>query len=164
MSFPAGEYYIGDLCYVMGPSWQEMCELFIPCTNDFSGCLDGQFQMKDRRVFAIYSTMYGDGSYDLYEPTNYWKNQAPRPRKLGVDSGSIGIILVDRVDDKTRLDSGAVVTFDERFNTWTDGNGILHFGRLTANTGEYEIDDCADPYEDVAYGVEAEPDDYHGDR
>ena len=26
-TFPAGEYYIGDLCYVMHAEWGEVCDL-----------------------------------------------------------------------------------------------------------------------------------------
>ena len=58
---PAGEYYIGDLCYVMtDEEWEEFCSITIS-TDD--KCLDGEFQLKDGRRFATYGTMYGDGIY-----------------------------------------------------------------------------------------------------
>ena len=44
MSMPAGEYYIGDLCYVMtDEEWNEFCSI----TIDGMKCIDGEFQMKD---------------------------------------------------------------------------------------------------------------------
>ena len=97
----AGEYYIGDLCYVMNDQeWDEVCD---------NGLCDGEFTLKDGRKFALYSTAYGDGVY---------------PTSIGgsccVDAGSIGCIL--KSDIKTNKydhinDLAVFHTFDTDFNT-----------------------------------------------
>ena len=33
-TFPAGEYYIGDLCYVMHAEWGEVCNLMFAAAGD----------------------------------------------------------------------------------------------------------------------------------
>ena len=55
MTMPAGRYYIGDLCYVMHPEWQECCELFFPPGAPGRG-VEGEFTLKDGRRFASYGT------------------------------------------------------------------------------------------------------------
>lgn len=105
----AGEYYIGDLCYVMNDEeWSEMCDLFFE-GQDNHGCNEGVFTLKDGRVFACYNTNHGDGSYN----TNIGGNCC-------VDSGSIGCIL--KSDIKTNKydhihDLGIFHTFDTDFET-----------------------------------------------
>jgi len=97
----AGEYYIGDLCYVMNDQeWDEVCD---------RESWDGEFTLKDGRKFALYSTVYGDGVYHT---------------SIGgsccVDAGSIGCIL--KSDIKTNKydhihDLGIFHTFDTDFDT-----------------------------------------------
>jgi hypothetical protein len=58
---PAGEYYIGDLCYTLSAEWNECCELFFPGGSNQSK--EGEFTLKDGRRFVSYDTMYGDGTY-----------------------------------------------------------------------------------------------------
>ena len=78
---PAGEYYIGDLCYVMtSEEWLEVCDL----TIQDSRLIEGEFQLKDGRKFAMYSTAYGDGTYYDHYGFSY-----------SVDSGSIGCIRME---------------------------------------------------------------------
>jgi len=50
----AGTYYIGDLCYVMHPEWDEFCALTISGHN----VLDGEFNLKDGRRFATFTTKW----------------------------------------------------------------------------------------------------------
>ena len=40
--FPAGKYYVGDLCYVMHDEWDEVCGLFFKGRDDH-GCNQGVF-------------------------------------------------------------------------------------------------------------------------
>ena len=94
----AGKYYVGDLCYVMdNDEWDQVCSIIIQGNKVF----DGEFELKDGRKFAIYSTAYGDGLYNDYYGNEY-----------SVDSGSIGCIKVEDIkaekyDDIERL--GAIV-------------------------------------------------------
>jgi len=126
---PAGKYYIGDLCYVMADDeWLDICDITIQGTR----VLEGEFQLKDGRRFAMYSTAYGDGVY--YDEYGH---------SYSVDSGSIGCILLDDikyVDNFDQfLDVGAILEFDEDFVTVggrgeSDWEGMIQFGHVVIET------------------------------
>ena len=130
---PPGKYYIGDLCHIMTDSeWLEICDLTIQGTR----VIDGEFQLKDGRRFAMYSTAYGDGVYYDHYGHSY-----------SVDSGSIGCILVDDikyVDNFDQfLDVGVILEFDTDFVTgggrgkpgW---EGTIQFGHVVIETNPIE--------------------------
>jgi len=130
MTMPAGQYYVGDLCYVI-EEWDEVCDLIIKDEQ----ILDGEFELSDGRKFAIYSTAYGDGVYnDQYA------------RDYPVDAGSIGCILVgdiSRKDYGDRIDGdlGNFHTFEKPFQTYSE-DGVLTFGHVKIDTDpEYEEDE-----------------------
>ena len=118
---PAGKYYIGDLCYVMGDEWRQVCSIIIKDNQ----CLNGEFELDDGRRFAIYSTAYGDGEYyDQYGHT------------YSVDAGSIGCILMSDIRANkydNLLDLGAILEFTEPFETGSQG-GQLQFGHVIIET------------------------------
>lgn len=126
----AGKYYIGDLCHIMTDSeWLEICDLTIRGTR----VLDGEFQLKDGRRFAMYSTAYGDGVYYDHYGHSY-----------SVDSGSIGCILADDIK-YVDLDVGAVQEFDTDFVTGggrgePDWEGTIQFGHVVIETSPVEED------------------------
>ena len=106
-----GEYYIGDLCYVLHDAWDEVCDLLFP---DDDGYREGEFTLKDGRQFAIYNTQWGDGEYS----TN-------GNGSCLVDSGTIGCILKSDIRDNTytpeQIASFAeFVTMDHPFETGVD--------------------------------------------
>ncbi len=119
----AGNYYVGDLCYVMNDTeWKEFCNL----TTRGNVCADGEFTFSDGRQFASYGTRYGDGTYMSNKNTEHC-----------VDSGTIGCILVD--DIKTHkydhiADLGAFVTFENDFETSMNDSGDIIFGDLIIET------------------------------
>jgi len=127
----AGKYYVGDLCYVMGDRWDEVCKLIICGDN----CLDGNFNLKDGTRFSLYSTAWGDGSY--------FDN---RRREYLVDSGSIGCIRVEDVTDlkaREQLESGTfrgghVIEFVESFSCDND-KGIIRIGNVIINTTDSDV-------------------------
>lgn len=135
----AGKYYVGDLCYVLGDKWDEVCEVTI--TKDHQ-CLEGGFQLKDGTVFTMFGTAWGDGEYQDQEGNSY-----------GVDSGTIGCVSIEYLDmDKINakypqgIDGlGKVHDFPDRFDCYTDGKGKLTFGHVVIDTDP--------PYEE-------EPEDY----
>lgn len=139
-TFPAGEYWIGDLCYVMHPEWNEMCDLFFAGRGD-GGCNEGEFNLADgRRVFAA-NTAYGDGFY-----------QDNSGRGYGVDAGLLGIIAVQDISEKERennLDGGHIYTFTKEFEVSAE-DGFFMFGDIIINTDDDEEDEhdyYADDYE-----------------
>ena len=132
MTMPAGKYYIGDLCYVMHPEWDEVCDLFFPANHPPRG-VEGEFTLKDGRRFASFSTAYGDGSYRSSIGTSH-----------SVDSGSIGCIRVEDIRDNAYdniEELGAIVEFDRPFEVRAD-QGLLIFGHVQIETaGGYDWDE-----------------------
>jgi hypothetical protein len=118
---PAGKYYVGDLCYVIGDEWQQVCSLIIQGEK----LVDGEFELPDGRRFAIYSTRWGDGEYyDQYGHT------------YSVDAGSIGCILMSDIRANkydNLLDLGAILEFTEPFETGSQG-GQLKFDHVLIDT------------------------------
>jgi hypothetical protein len=137
MSMPAGKYYVGDLCYVMHPQWDEFCALT-------DRCLEGEFTLANGVRFATYETKYGDGSY-----------LDAQAREYGVDAGLIGCIRVEDIDpaELKNLDLGHVVEFQREFETSggrsTDRrwDGVIRFGHLAIETDPQDEED-EDYYED----------------
>lgn len=125
-----GTYYVGDLCYVMHESWDEVCSLLFAGRDDH-GCNQGEFNLKDGTRFAIYNTMYGDGAY-------YDQNGKYYP----VDAGAIGCILLDDIDVDSGyndIDGGNIHKFDQDFYTGSqDGKIMIH--NVCINTAD-EVED-----------------------
>jgi hypothetical protein len=125
----SGKYYVGDLCYVMGPEWDEVCSLMFAGRTDH-GCNQGEFNLADGRRFVVFNTAYGDGVY---------KDQVGR--RYYVDAGCIGAIKVDDISvGNDDVDGGNVVVFDKPFHPHSD-NGILHFGHVVIDTANDSWDD-----------------------
>jgi hypothetical protein len=142
--FPAGEYYIGDLCYVMHAEWSEVCDITFAAPNDM---VEGDLSLADGRRFFIASTAYGDGTYNDNKG-NYYP----------VDSGSIGIIAVKDIApaDLENIESGAVHTFDNEFDIYALA-GIFEFGGVVIDTAyadseDDEYDEYDEEYDDVLEG------------
>lgn len=127
----AGTYYIGDLCYVMHPEWDEFCSLTI---ND-NKVLDGEFNLKDGRRFATFTTKWGDGTY-----------KDEQGREYSVDAGLIGCINVKDIttSELENLKDGHVVEFAQDFSTFSAG-GIIRFGSICIDT------DYSAEFEDEVY-------------
>lgn len=140
VTMTAGTYYVGDLCYVLHDSWDEVCSLVI----QDQAVLEGRFQLADGRVFAMFNTAYGDGEY-----TDNMGGRYP------VDSGNIGCILLESVDrtDEDDVTLGVVHAFDADFECDTDGQ-TLEFGPIRIQTGDDEDDwagDEEEEYEDLLF-------------
>lgn len=130
MTMQAGVYYIGDLCYVMHPEWDEFCDI----TADRLSVIDGEFHLADGRAFATYTTAYGDGVYP-----------ASNNAKLGVDAGLIGCIRLEDISEKLSfeelIDRGTVVVFNEPFETGKRKDGTIYFGDFSVYTGSDDEED-----------------------
>ena len=144
-TFPAGEYYIGDLCYVMHAEWGEVCNLMFAAAGD--DMVEGDLPMADGRNIFIASTAYGDGEY-LDNGSGVYP----------VDSGSIGVIAVKDISaaDFENINSGTVYTFESEFNIIAHA-GLFDFGDVVIDTAyedseDDEYDDYDDEYEDLLNG------------
>jgi hypothetical protein len=133
---PAGKYYVGDLCYVLGDRWDEFCSLTI------SGCrvLSGQFTFKDGTTFWTHCTAYGDGTYT-----------DQLGREYSVDAGLIGVVAIENIDPEPNcIKGGQVITFSKDFEP-SYRDGVFYISNIVINT-----EDC---YSDVEYDDDEQWDD-----
>jgi hypothetical protein len=132
VKMPAGEYWIGDLCYVMHPEWNELCDDIF--TNEIlNSSQDFIIELNDGRLICWCSTAYGDGTY--YDTHGH---------EYGVDAGMIGAILVSDISesDKNNIDLGHIHhlgIFEPEYD-----NGILTFDTITIDTMGFECEDDMD--------------------
>ena len=115
----AGKYYVGDLCYVMHPQWDEFC------TKTCSGhdVIDGEITLDNGVKIAQYGTAFGDGVYEDQFGNDY-----------GVDAGLIGCIRVEDINDPNAdLQGGHIIEFPNNFETSYD-EGIIFIGHLSIDT------------------------------
>ncbi len=151
--FPAGEYYIGDICYVL--TEKEWDEILKQCINEETHqCYDGEFLVNGQKLFMA-STAYGDGVYNDSFGRSY-----------GVDAGDIGICPVsiiskEKLDEIRESNLGQIEVIESDFRIDVD-NGYFEIivsgwqPYLVINTqgddedDDYEEDDYYD--EDDEYG------------
>jgi len=137
--FPAGKYYVGDLCYVMHDEWDEVCGLFFKGRDDH-GCNEGVFELKDGRRFASFNTKFGDGCYFDQHGNEY-----------GVDAGLIGCIAMNDIDlnaDGNFTSGGQIIEFKNDFSvsgsqglSRQDWDGVITIGHIVIKTEEEEYYD-----------------------
>lgn len=119
--FEPGDYYVGDLCYVLRDEWDEVCSL----TIDEHKCLEGVFKLANGTKFATYGTAYGDGVY-----------VDQKNRKYPVDAGLIGCVAVKDLDAKILVENitlGNVIKFDKPFDTYSS-EGVIVIGNIQIDT------------------------------
>lgn len=120
-TFEPGDYYVGDLCYVLRNEWDEVCSL----TIKEHSCLDGVFTLANGTKFATYGTAYGDGVY-----------VDQKGHKYPVDAGLIGCVAVKDLDAnilKNNIHLGNIIKFDKPFTTSED-QGVIVIGNLSIDT------------------------------
>ena len=116
---PAGNYYIGDLCYVV-ENWEEYHQQFFPGEGTEQHI--GVFTNSEGVKFANYRTAYGDGIYYDEERNEY-----------AVDSGSIGCIPVEAIQEPHAL--GNVVYFPVEFDCeYIESSGTIRIGDVFIDT------------------------------
>jgi hypothetical protein len=117
---PAGNYYIGDPCYVIS-DWDSFCQTWF---NEEPGIFDF-----DGYDVCVFNTQYGDGSYKTNDGS--W---------LPVDAGLIGAIP-EVLMTRGGAPDGMMVSFAEPFSCGYDSEGTLQFGHVTVQTGDVEDDE-----------------------
>jgi|688.fasta_scaffold143817_2 hypothetical protein len=113
LTMPAGQYWVGDLCYVLRDQWQEVCEIL-------AGGVNGVHTLEDGTQFACFSTAWGDGIYEDGSCNDY-----------AVDAGIIGCVLAGKVNHGGAW--GHVHTFRRPFPVGRTG-GVIRFGRIAIDT------------------------------
>lgn len=126
VTFPAGVYYIGDLCYVINEKdWEELLEQSGHLGLDFDS--DQWFGKFKKFGLFVGSTAHGDGMY--------YDN---RGGTYAVDSGTIGIIDATWPDvNESEIEMlGCIVHFHQDFKVQMPERGLFHFDGLTIDTRE----------------------------
>ena len=123
----SGQYYIGDLCYVLDDRWDEFCSLTIVGDR----VLDGEFNLRDGTRFATFTTRWGDGCY-----------RDQQGREYGVDAGLIGCVAVEDIaaTELANIKNGHIVEFVQPFSTWSAG-GEIRFGTVLIDTDPAEAEE-----------------------
>jgi hypothetical protein len=115
-TMPAGKYWVGDLCYVLGNAWDEVCTLL---NNED---MDYNIQLADGRRLVVVYTEHGDGEYFDYHGRGYM-----------VDSGTIGAILVSDIKDSPNLSGGHVIDLPAFLPYFNIGDIVI--GNVAVDTG-----------------------------
>jgi hypothetical protein len=126
MTMPAGEYYIGDLCYVMtDDEWTQFCNITIQGNQ----VLSGEFELPDGRRFATYSTAWGDGRY--YDQDD---------REYSVDAGLIGCIKLADIKADKYNDIETLGNISQFHNDFVTGShrGTIFFDNIKIKTSGEE--------------------------
>lgn len=151
---PAGEYYIGDPCYVIADlnddgvnEWYRFLEASGMHTD--TNISDGtEFEYKGHMVWMNH-TAYGDGEYFDQDKNRY-----------DVDAGLIGVVPVEvtnkeQLVDTIRGEYGQIKTFNENFTVECYG-GVFFIGPtedgVMINTEDPNEGDWTDNmYKDLEY-------------
>lgn len=117
---PAGEYYIGDPCYVFSEAdWDTICRQDSKNVHEIHG-----------KKFADASTG-GDGSFLDTNGNSY-----------SVDSGSLGVVPIDLVfNQEDALRQGRIVVFETPVLFKYIEDELLVIGDIVFNLDEVELDE-----------------------
>lgn len=118
--FNAGEYWVGDLCYVLSDDdWDEYFQNYANQPNT-------KHVFSDGREFWYCNTAFGDGTYvDQFD------------NEYQVDSGTIGVISLADIDEEhpdTWMAGGATLLFEDEFHC-SYANGVFYIGEIVIDTG-----------------------------
>ncbi len=124
-TLPPGQYYFGDLCYVLSDDeWQGICELV-------SGTRETYFVTSEGRHAVVCSTIYGDGTY--FDTSG---------RGYDVDSGTLGCVRVDGpipIETTDEFQGGQVIDVTEPFEV-SYADGWIFMGPVHINVNIPESD------------------------
>lgn len=133
-TLPAGDYYVGDLCYVV-ENWNEYCSFFFP--GDGNTMHNGIFTNNSGVKFANYGTAFGDGVYRDEEGNEY-----------AVDSGSIGCIPVEAIREPHGL--GKIINFPTEFDCeFITPGGVIRIGDVFIHTDYVGEDNLIDEIQEI---------------
>ena len=128
LAFPPGDYYVGDLCYVLAqesPVGAKLDEAY--WRNAEHGTYAAAIQHEGASAWQA-RTAYGDGTYSDEQGRFY-----------GVDSGTIGILSLAACDGTKLAEMlgqhtlGHVITLAEGCTPTCD-SGVFHIGPVTIDT------------------------------
>ena len=125
------KYYVGDLCYVMDDAWSEVCGVSDLDNEDWDN------ELEDGRKFILFSTTFGDGTYNDLDGNYY-----------SVDSGTIGAVKVDDIRDLEGLAKvkegglGHIHDFPSDFTSYdcNFSDGVINIYNVSIDTGSFDCE------------------------
>jgi len=114
--FPAGRYYVGDLCYVKAIDWNKFCDATIVGQE----CLNGDFTIDGIHTWH-HDTAYGDGDFSSNSEFSF-----------PVDAGLIGVVS-EEVALRGKHNGGHLIDFTEPFTPYYE-DGKFFIGHLVIDT------------------------------
>ena len=144
-TLPAGEYWIGDPCYVIEPHsvWLELVDEFYGDRREIDHDEVRIVEYKGQRM--VWSpTDYGDGVY--YGSNGY---------SYGVDAGLLGVVPTELICEGSTeagyrekgSSTGTLHTFEYDFEVVRTENHV-QFGDLEIMVGEETCGDCGDLHDE----------------
>jgi hypothetical protein len=109
-TFPAGKYWIGDICYCLPD------EIYDKIFGGVGGYSGGFYRHNDGGFFMVDGTSWGDGCYIGSDGFEY-----------GVDAGIIGIVSEKLIDMENSADSGGKIHTFTHPVTCRFKNGVFRF-------------------------------------
>jgi hypothetical protein len=121
---PEGEYYIGDLCYVIKDEWDQLVNLYWEShkkdpeqTIHKLTIKNEEYPSKTLEVLMFYTG--SDGTYQLKQANNQYP--------LCVDSGTVGIVKTTQLNQQTLMEAkslGHIERFEKEFVVSSHTNTI----------------------------------------
>ncbi|MNQ21360.1 hypothetical protein D3C85_344760 [compost metagenome] len=120
----AGEYYIGDCCYVLKEEYLENFDW----VDDFCFYIDEEEVYVLGHKVAVFGTMYGDGEYENNIGFDF-----------PVDAGIIGCTPKELWKGSSEPFGCKLVDFKTDFVCW-ENKGTIVFGHVVIETADDEYD------------------------
>jgi hypothetical protein len=127
---PPGTYFIGDPCYVFSrDAWRRL----INQTNCFE---DDDIVNFDGQDMYAFGTSDGDGVYQDQNGVEY-----------GVDSGNLGVVPIELIDNPEGEEHGTTITADEGMRV-QHRDGTFWFNNICIKTNSDDEEEYGDSYDD----------------
>lgn len=119
---PKGQYYIGDLCYVIRSEWSEVVDKYFKSQKDDPQRIIHKLNIAEEPKLSLVMFYTGsDGSYTILN------GEPNKPTSISVDSGTVGIVDTQMLNPdilKENEQLGHVVEFTEDFAINVSKDGI----------------------------------------
>jgi hypothetical protein len=112
-TIPKGEYYIGDLCYVIDREWSNVVDLYFQSQKNNPEKKFHELNYTNPMGTVVNAIMLFTGSDGTYFIQNKLNNKKETP--ICMDSGTIGIVRTDMLNPQTLKDNsflGHIVKFE----------------------------------------------------
>lgn len=148
VSVPAGDYVVGDPCYVLHQWWDKFLDNMDPIKNTSTFEIAPGLEI----TCVYFDTAYGDGCWEGSDSHMY-----------AADAGMLGLVpaIVLEYGEAAPTWYNRLVTFDTDFTAWHDGVGRMDFDGIRINTNDDDSEDEPQEWDDEDedyYDLDSDPD------